>query len=110
MSERDVQQAVRLALGRLPDVVLWRNSTGATRVDGRVLRFGLCIGSSDLVGLLAPAGRFLALEIKSEAGRLTYEQEQFLALVRRLGGFACVVRSVDEAIVAIERARMGARS
>lgn len=108
--ERDVVAAVRLAIGRLPDVVLWRNSTGVTRVDGRVLRFGLCVGSADLIGILAPRGRLVALEIKSAEGRASREQEQFLALVRCMGGFGAIVRSVDEALAAIERARKGACS
>jgi hypothetical protein len=110
MAERDVQQAIRLALGRLPDVVLWRNSTGVARPNDRVVRYGLCVGSSDLIGLLAPSGRFLALEVKTAAGRTSLEQDQFLALVRRRGGFACVVRSVAEALAAIDRAREGAVS
>jgi hypothetical protein len=36
------------------------------------------------------------------------EQEQWMALVRRGGGFACVVRGVDEARAAVERCRAGA--
>jgi hypothetical protein len=110
MRERDIQQAIRLALGLLPDVVLWRNSTGMTRTDDRVLRYGLAVGSADLIGILAPKGRFLALEVKSEEGRLRPEQTQFLELVRRCGGFACVVRSAEEALAAIERARKGLSS
>ena len=108
--ERDVQQAIRLALGRTPDLVLWRNSTGVTNVDGRVMRFGLCVGGSDLIGILAPSGRFIALEIKSDTGRTSRHQDLFLVLVRRLGGFACVVRGVDDALAAVERARKGASS
>lgn len=90
----------------MSDVVIWRNSTGvANTADGKKQRFGLCVGSSDLVGIVD--GRFLAVEIKAADGRLRPEQELFLALVRRKKGFACVVRSVDEAVAAIERARRG---
>lgn len=110
MPEREVQHAIRLALGRMTDLVLWRNSTGVARTEDRVMRYGLCVGSSDLVGILAPSGRFLALEVKTPIGRLTLEQRQFLELVRRRGGFACVVRSVEEAVAAIHRARAGASS
>jgi hypothetical protein len=110
MRERDVQHAIRLALGMLPDVVLWRNSTGLSRTDQRVVRYGLCVGSADLIGVLAPSGRFLAIEVKSPVGRASTEQKQFLELVRRCGGFGCVVRSVEEALAAIERARRGASS
>ena len=110
VAERDVLRAVRLAIGQLPDVVLWRNSSGVTNVDGRVMRFGLGVGSADLVGLLAPSGRFLAFEVKSPLGRTSRDQDLFLELVRRVGGFACVVRSVDDALNAIDRARKGAPS
>jgi hypothetical protein len=110
MAERDVQHAIRLALGRMTDVVLWRNSTGVARPNDRVVRYGLCVGSSDLIGILAPSGRFIALEVKMPVGRLTLEQRQFLELVRRRGGFACVVRSVDDAVAAMDRARAGASS
>jgi hypothetical protein len=88
------------------------------------VRAGLCVGSSDLIGLLRvemvqPAhqdatwgrtvtiGRFVALEVKTRTGRVSPEQARFLELVRKMGGFACVVRSADEALRAIERARKG---
>jgi hypothetical protein len=51
MSEHEIQQRIRLACGQGP-VRLWRNNSGAL-VDqqGRLVRFGLCKGSSDLIGL-----------------------------------------------------------
>ena len=50
-SEHEIQQRIRLACGR-GAVRLWRNNTGAL-VDrqGRLVRFGLCRGSSDLISL-----------------------------------------------------------
>ena len=97
--ESDIQRAIRLAIGAMPDVVLWRNSTGcAMTPDGSTHRFGLCVGSADLIGVVAPHGRFLAIEVKSAKGRTTKEQELFLALVRRMGGVAGVARSVEEAV------------
>ena len=91
----------------MPDVVIWRNESGAAEHKGRYVRYGLQKGSADLVGLLAPDGKFLALEVKTSRGRLSTEQKLFLELVRSRGGFACVVRSVEEAVRAIERARNG---
>lgn len=109
MTETDLMQAIRLALGRERDLVLWRNNVGVARPhpDQRPVRYGLCVGSSDLVGILAPAGRFFALEIKTPTGRATTEQGLFLALVRQRGGFAAIARSVDDARAALERARAG---
>jgi hypothetical protein len=64
--------------------------------------------SSDLVGLVGPQGRFLALEMKTPTGRVTDHEARFLERVRHHGGFACVVRSVNEARAALARARHGA--
>lgn len=106
MSEADIQDAIRLAAGDL-GLVLWRNNTGLARNGLRSIRYGLAQGSSDLIGMLVPEGRFCALEVKAPAGRLTGEQRLFLDLVRRSGGFAAVVRSVDDAREAVARARAG---
>lgn len=115
--ETRLQQDIRLALGLEKDLTLWRNNVGkATAYDDktpdkpRYIKFGLAPGSADLVGILAPAGRWFALEVKTPTGRVEPEQEEWLALVRRLGGFACVVRSVDDAHAALGRARTGASS
>lgn len=100
---------IRLALGRDPRVVLWRNNTGSALQDYgsaglKPLRYGLAVGSSDLIGLVRPSGRFVALEVKSPRGQVSREQAMFLALVESMGGVARVVRSVDEARAAIEEA------
>ena len=112
LSESDIQHAIRLVIGSDPRVVLWRNNVGVAQHAGRngkqAVRYGLAPGSSDLIGILAGSGRFVALEVKTDRGRLTSEQELFLALVRRKGGFAAVVRSVSDATAAIERACNGA--
>jgi len=105
--EHEIQQRIRLACGRGP-VRLWRNNTGAL-VDqqGRFMRFGLCKGSSDLIGLrtleITPElvgqrlAQFVALEVKTAQGVLRPEQLAFLRLVQELGGVAAICRSVEEA-------------
>jgi hypothetical protein len=106
-SEHEIQQRIRLVCGRGP-VRLWRNNTGAL-VDqqGRFVRFGLCKGSSDLIGLrsleITPElvgqrfAQFVALEIKTEVGTVSPEQRAFLQAVQELGGLAAVCRSVHQA-------------
>ena len=106
-SEHEIQQRIRLACGR-GAVRLWRNNTGAL-VDqqGRFVRFGLCKGSSDLIGLrsleITPElvgrriARFVALEIKTDSGSVSPEQWAFLQLVTQLGGVAAVCRSIEQA-------------
>jgi hypothetical protein len=97
---------IRLALGDQPGVILWRNSTGVARAaSGHHVRYGLAVGSADLIGIVD--GRFVALEVKSDSGRLRPEQELYLELVRKHGGFAAVVRDGAEALAAIARCRAG---
>lgn len=77
--------------------VAWshRMNTGATKFQERVVRFGFP-GCPDILGQLKD-GRLLAIECKSERGRATLEQRGFLDLVRRHGGVAGIVRSIDDA-------------
>ena len=107
VSEHEIQQRIRLACGHGP-VRLWRNNSGAL-VDqqGRLVRFGLCKGSSDLIGLrslvITPdlvgerLAQFVALEIKGARGVVSPEQRAFLDLVEQLGGLAAICRSVEAA-------------
>lgn len=96
-AERDVVNECLIALSDAGCMV-WRNNTGAMpNATGRLVRFGLCVGSSDIIGLCAD-GRFLAVECKAGRGRLTEDQERFLAAVRRQGGRSGVARSGAEAV------------
>ncbi len=73
----------------------------------RFTRYGLAVGSSDIVGIVdtGTRGIFLALEVKTARGVVSKEQEQWMAIVNRRHGVARVVRSVAEAGAAIEEAR-----
>lgn len=74
------------------------------------VRYGLGIGTSDLIGWRTEiiggqrVARFVAVECKSEKGRLTDEQAAFLATVRQAGGLAIEARSVEDAEIALRRA------
>jgi len=111
MSEGEILDAIRVALNQRTGVIVFRNNVGVAnhwnqkteRVE--VVRYGLAVGSSDLIGIVG--GRFMALEVKTPKGRVTPEQALFQRLVRSMGGFACVVRSVEEAEAAVERALAG---
>jgi hypothetical protein len=107
MSETEIQQRIRLRVGRDPRIVLWRNNVGQVQREGRWIRYGLAVGSSDLIGILRGSGRFVALEVKTDTGRPKPEQILFIELVRQCGGFACIVRSPDEAAAAVDRACKG---
>lgn len=104
--ELAVQNTIRLAVGR-GATRLFRNNTGALKdPSGRLVRYGLCKGSSDLIGYrtitITPdmvgqqVAVFAAIEVK-DRGAPTPEQLQFIAQVQAAGGLAGVARSVADA-------------
>jgi hypothetical protein len=112
MSEQEIQQRIRLELSRGP-VRLWRNNTGALQdARGQLVRYGLCPGSSDLIGYrtitITPdmvghqLAQFVAVEVKRPGSRATQEQLSFLATVDQAGGVAGVARSVGEAAALLQ--------
>lgn len=99
MSEAKLQNEIRLALGRNPNVVLFRNNVGVAKHEDSFVRYGVGgPGGSDLIGILAPSGRFIALEVKVPGGRVSEEQKRFGELIRSKGGIFAVVYSVDDAL------------
>jgi len=108
--ETSIQRRIMLALSKAGCIV-WRNETGAAHVgkviykkgrqvtldNAQMLPFGLCRGSSDIIGL-CPRGRFLAVEVKTPTGRATKEQLNFIAQVKAKGGIAGIARSVEDAL------------
>lgn len=102
---------VLLALGTRRDLKVWRNNTGMLPDPrtGRWISFGLK-GSADILGirrvqLPAPygaVGQFIAFECKSATGRLRPDQDRFRLMVESMGGVYVVVRSVADAINAVE--------
>lgn len=122
MSERDNKAAIRLALGRRPDVRLFNNPCGeawlgkATKLpNGDILLrgaqrvvYGLVVGSGDLIGwkrvLITPdmvgqhLAQFLSAEIKAGRGRPTQDQDNWRTVVNAAGGRAGVLRSVEDAL------------
>ena len=74
---------------------VWNNPTGCVRIaPDRWLHFGKK-GSADILGCL-PDGKFLAVEVKSDHGRLSPEQSVFLEQIRGRGGLAVVVKGWQE--------------
>jgi hypothetical protein len=105
MSETAIQKAIRVAVNASGRAIVWRNNTGVDVARG--VRYGLGNGSADLVGMLVPSGRFLALEVKTPVGRLSNEQILWIDVVRKRGGAAYCVRSVAEALEAVDHALRG---
>lgn len=100
-SEANIQSDILIALSKAGATV-WRNNTGALKDGtGRLVRYGLCNGSSDIIGICAD-GKFLAVEVKKTTGRATEYQLRFIDAVRAKGGRAGVARSVEDALMILE--------
>ena len=112
MAETPIVSAILKFLSRRGRSRLFRNNTRAVRVAGRLLRFGLCPGSSDVIGwksvkvTKAMVGQriaqFVALEVKDAKGKVTDAQLEFIHDVIDAGGIGAVVRSVEDALKALE--------
>ena len=96
-SERAIQEQIRWWLAWLPWCVFWRNNVGLTpRADGGMVRYGLGVGSADLIGIVY--GTFVALEVKRPGGKVSDAQEKWIDLVWEKGGRAWVVSDVRTAL------------
>lgn len=116
--EADVMGEVRAVLANGPGVH-WRNNTGALQdVTGRVVRYGLCEGSADLIACvptalvcpscgwqLPPIGRFVGIEVKGPQTRTTPEQFAWASLVERAHGTAGFAWTEADAQAIVHRAR-----
>jgi len=115
-NEATVQDSVKLAAAQL-GARLWRNNSGAMhREGGGFVRFGLAsdvpkVRSPDLVGITPVTiqphhvgqtlGVFTSPEIKHSTWRFSgteheIEQNNFLKIVIKSGGYAGFVTSVDD--------------
>jgi hypothetical protein len=125
MTESDLQARIRLALGRIKHVRLFRNNVGEAWLGKPTARssdqitlirpvrvvYGLCPGSSDLVGwttiTITPEmvgqqiAQFTAAEVKAPTGAIRPDQTNFVAAVSAAGGRAAIVRSVEDAIALV---------
>jgi hypothetical protein len=95
MKETNIQQLCRIAASECGAVVFRNNVGKLPDKNGRWVQYGLCVGSSDLIGW-DKHGRFLALEVKVPGKNPTKEQEVFIGAVIMAGGVAGVVRSPED--------------
>lgn len=93
--EAETQREILAAYANHPRVVLWRQNTGAAAIGKRFVRFGLP-GQADISGLIAPSGRALFIEVKSDTGKQSEVQRTFQRFVERSGAIYILARSVDD--------------
>lgn len=124
MSERDIQNEIRLAAndyGRFFRVnvgqgwvgnIIRKSANTITLGNYRPLTTGVPKGFSDLIGLteitITPdmVGQkiavFTALEVKSKKGIVSPSQKTFIEMVKARGGLAAIVRSVEDMAEALQ--------
>lgn len=97
MNEHSIQNAIRLKLSDLGYAVFRINSGKVRMADGRWFDTGVPKGFSDLIA--CKDGKIYFLEVKTETGKVSPEQLNFISVMRgRYGCTADIVRSVDDAV------------
>jgi len=113
MKESNLMRLCLLKLSEYGSRV-FRNNTGVIKdKDGRYHRFGLAVGSSDIIGLTAVVitnemvGKriavFTAIEVKSEKGIVSKEQKLFNQMVLDNGGIVGIARSPEQSLQIINK-------
>ena len=118
--EDDIQRAVfqHIRVRGAAGLVAWHTPNGGQRSKAEAAIFkglGVKPGVSDVVAV--HEGRIFALEIKTEVGRPTDSQLEFIADMEAAGAFTCVAYGLDRALAVLESwgllrgtAQRGARS
>lgn len=100
MTEAQLQREILLVYGSRPGLRLWRANAGRALVPTangglRPIQVNLP-GCPDLIGFLAPSGRFVGIEVKAPAGRLRPAQGAFRDALVAAGGVYIVARSLSD--------------
>lgn len=105
VSETALMLAIRDALLATGRVLLWRNNCGRLQDrGGRWVSYGLGLGSPDLVGILRPAGRLVAVEVKVPGKKPEPHQDAWHRAARAAGALVIVAHSVEEALAGLPAA------
>jgi hypothetical protein len=108
--ETEIQRKIMLAISEKGHLV-FRNETGnfwtgtkihqegnvVTLSNARMVKVGLCTGSSDIIGITRK-GRFFAIEVKSKDGRASEQQKNFIKAIKLKNGIAGIAKSVEDAL------------
>jgi hypothetical protein len=114
VNEGEFMRRLMLALGRRPDMRIWRQNVGSIPVRDerghvvRVFHTGVPKGAADISGYVRPEGWRLEIEVKGPGGVRSPEQERFARLVTQ-GGCVYVLVGYDEARSMAENVAAGVR-
>jgi hypothetical protein len=92
-------------LSKNSNIRVWQNSTGVAKSldDERFLKYGLK-GSADILGIIGPCGKFLAVEIKTGKSIQSAAQKSFEKVILARGGVYILARSVLDAVKGVATA------
>lgn len=110
LKESEVQKLIMRYLTRRTRI--YKNAVGTAKQGDRVISFGLCKGSSDLIGFTEvkittemvgdTVAIFTAIEVKKYNGDPSPDQVKFIELVKSSGGIGGIAKTIDEANQIIE--------
>lgn len=96
MKETNILKETMLEASKL-GLIVFRNNVGLLPdKNGYMVHFGLCKGSSDLIGWIRETGQFVAIECKAGNAKPRPEQQLFLDMVAKSGGFSCVINDAKK--------------
>ena len=101
MTESDLMRAIMVALSADGHFVARANVGLFFTADGRPVKTGLPKGFSDLFGHRSQDARAFYLEVKTPKGRPSPEQLAFISAMKKRGAIAAIVRSVEDARLAL---------
>lgn len=107
--ERDIETEIRVALNQANLMVMKHRIELCPHCGGKPKTGqGLGLGCADLICVVPPYGRFLAIEVKrpkTRCAKRDEHQRQWMTVVRQYGGVAGVATNVDEAFGLLDLAR-----
>ena len=105
MLESEFQKYILEAFEYDRNIKIWRNNTGATKIDDkRFIRFGVP-GAADIIGIVkhfrckicnaSQDGIFLAIEVKGTKGKTTDKQTEWLNEIEDYNGITIVLKPIE---------------
>ena len=105
-AENKLQRHIMAALGSLPHVIVHRNNVGvATFGEGARVEYGVGgRGAPDLLCEIVRDGLWIAvwMEVKTDEGVLSKDQQEWHAAARKMRRNVCVVRSIAQALAVVD--------
>lgn len=107
MTESEIQSLILLEASKQGHR-LWRSNAGKIKSahTGTWVKL-LPAGFADTFGFRKSDGKFIAIEVKNEKGKMSKEQKQFANMIKNYPVIYGVARSVEDAMHIIENGENG---